>query len=193
MHWTDGYVAVERARTCAKPLLNDLSMWMLNIFDFGGDPCCLFDNWQQLLGFEIGWATPDVANDLCSKYGVKPEDCEIVMMRANGLTECHLHEQGASTFLVLGGGEGQRPPSGGTLLADYVSGKWDYTLEPVRHAAGECFDIPADKIHAFFADPGEQLTLIGFVRPKIKNGNGFDVVPFDYVKHIAPVSVRKRA
>jgi len=193
MHWTDGYVAAERVRTCAKPLLLDLSSVILNIADFGGNPRCLFDNWQQLLGFEIGWIERDYAAKLCRSYHVDPDECEIVMMCAHDLTECHLHERGASSFLVLGKGYGFPEPLGGTLFADYIEGKRDYTLEPVRRANRENFDVPAGKIHAFFADPDQHLTLIGFVRPKIKAESGFDVVPFDYVSRFAPVKVRMRA
>ena len=194
MHWTDGLVAAEHARTCAEPLLHSLSSWMLNVYDISGkDPRNhFFEHWQQLLGFEIGWAKLDIASRECREYGVNPSDCEIVMMRASGLSECHLHEHGSSTLFVLGEGYGSPAPSGGILVADYIEGKRDYLLEPIRHKTGDIVEVPAGKIHAFFADPGGQLALIGFVRPRIKRGDEFDVVPFDYVSHIPSVRVRKR-
>lgn len=145
-------------------------------------PTRLFTDWQELLGFRIGWAKPALARKICGKYGFNPDECEIIMMQANGQTECHVHLDGATHFMVLGSEHGFAEPSGGILTAPYEDGRSEYELEERRQASGEIFDVPARTVHAFFADAENGLTAIGFVYPKIRRGeNQFDVIEFETV------------
>ena len=161
MHWTDGYVAAQ----CSRPLLRDLHGLLLDHAELGVEPRRLFTNWQELLGFEIGWAKPKVAAQLCGRYRVKPDECEIIMMRASGLTECHLHANGASTFFVLGRSTADHDQRGGTLIADYIKGKDDYLLEPVRHAVGGFFEGPPRQNHPIFPGPPGPLAPVRLFPP----------------------------
>lgn len=139
----------------------------------------LFQGWQQLLGFRIGWANPALARKVCAKHGVDPDQCEIIMMQANGTTECHVHMEGATRFMVLGTEHGFANPSGGILVAAYEDDKSEYELQEVRQGPGEVFDVPARTVHAFFANAGSELTAIGLVYPRVRRGeNEFDVVEF---------------
>lgn len=146
-----------------------------------GDGRKLFINWQHLLGFRIGWANEQLARELCVKYDLNPNECEIIMMQATGLTECHMHQRGSTVFMALGKQHGFADTRGGTLFGDFKEGQEEFQLVPEHAQAGETFEVSAGKIHAFFAEPGGELTLIGLVMPRIKQGNEFDVVPFKYV------------
>ena len=150
----------------------------------------LFEGWRELLGFRIGWAKLEVALALCAHHGMNTDDCEIIMMQAMGITECHLHATGKTTFLALGKEHGFADPRGGTLFGEFREGRKEFTLVPERAKAGEMFEVGAGRIHAFFADQGGELTLIGVVTPKIKQEDRFDVVPFEYVRQ-DPYVVRR--
>ena len=149
----------------------------------------LFTDWQSLLGFNIGWVLHRLFEKLCGDHGIDRGNSEIIMMRAAGLTECHLHRTGASTFMVLGPQQGMPRPEGGTYLGDHDQSKIEQKLEFHRHKVGDIFSVPAGTIHAFAADPGGSLTLIGVVSPKIRRSNEFDVVPFDYIDRSDPTRV----
>mgnify|MGYP001571339453 FL=1 len=153
----------------------------------------LFTGWQSLLGFKIGWALPAQVKKLYIDFYIDPKNSEVIMMQATGLTECHMHKTGATTFMVLGREHGIAPPSGGTFMGDFDPTSYEQKLELIRHRSGEVFTVPAGKIHAFAADLGGSLTLIGIVNPKIRTGNEFDVVPFDYVSQSDPSRVRLKA
>ena len=153
-------------------------------------PHRLFTGWQSLLGFKIGWALPSLVEKLHLDHGIDPASSEVIMMQANDLTECHLHQTGASTFLVLGEQHGVPDPKGGTYLADQDHNRGEQVLTLHPHMTGEIFTVSAGRIHAFMAEPGGSLSLIGIVSPKIRTGNEFDVVPYDYVDPSDPTRVR---
>lgn len=136
----------------------------------------LFTGWQSLLGFKIGWALPAQVKKLYIDFYIDPKNSEVIMMQATGLTECHMHKTGATTF-----------------MSDFDPTSYEQKLELICHRSGEVFTVPAGKIHAFAADLGGSLTLIGIVNPKIRTGNEFDVVPFDYVSQSDPSRVRLKA
>jgi hypothetical protein len=132
----------------------------------------------DLLGSRIGWVEGELFRELCVRYGIS-EECEVVMVQISALTECHLHRVGASTFMVLG----KRDviiPKAEILLGDYSPGETDFSLVRLPAVGGKVFEIPAGKIHAFVASE-PALTLIGVVNPRIRNGDEFDIVPFEYL------------
>ncbi len=156
-------------------------------------PELLFTDWQSLLGFKIGWLQPTLAKRLSGDYQIDLNSSEIIMMQATGLTECHQHTIGVTTFMVLGPEQGFSEPKGGTYLGDFDPLSAEQDLQLNRHRTGEIFTVPAGKIHAFAADPGGSLTLIGIVQPKIRTGDEFDVVPFKYLDPSNPTRVRLAA
>ncbi|MBI2355796.1 MAG: hypothetical protein HYV13_01140 [Candidatus Doudnabacteria bacterium] len=120
--------------------------------------------------------------------GLPPEDCELVLMRARGRTDVHAHLRGHSTFLVLGLKHGFPEPDGGVELGLQPVGVLEATpMHEEPHVAGEVFDVESCEIHAFYADPGKELFVVGFVHPRIRQGDGFDVV--DYVRDAADPSM----
>lgn len=158
-------------------------------------PTRLFTDWQRLLGFDIGWLRPRLADELCHRHGFAPEECEVILMQAHGRTDCHVHERGTATFLVLGREHGFADPCGGVLLADYSAGQNEYVLRPHYQEGGELLTVPAGKVHAFFADPGSEFNALAFVQPRIRAGDAFDAVEFQYVEPIAaggPITVMVR-
>jgi hypothetical protein len=114
------------------------------------------------------------------------------MMQATAHTECHLHERGASTFLALGTEHGFSDPSGGTFLGHEVSDTSAVPLQATYQKSNEILDIGAGVVHAFFADPGTTLTLIGLVTPRIRHNDRFDVVAFDLITAGDVTEARRR-
>ncbi|MGV3346969.1 hypothetical protein ACGVWS_14940 [Enterobacteriaceae bacterium LUAb1] len=146
------------------------------------DGKALFTNWRDLLGFRIGWLEPELASQFCAENKLDADNCEIIMMQATGLTECHVHKMGSTTFMALGEKHGFNDPQGGTLFGDYQQGEQEFQLTPERAESGEVFTVDAGKIHAFFADQGGELTAIGIVSPKIRKGEDeFDAVNFRFI------------
>ena len=92
---------------------------------------------RQLLGFKIGWMLPEFFGDICRGNGLQAGNCELILMEANGLTECHMHTQGGATFFPLGDIHGFPNPGGGTLVADYKPGFDTYELEKLPANPGE--------------------------------------------------------
>ncbi|MGC6031565.1 hypothetical protein [Enterobacter kobei] len=142
----------------------------------------LFTNWRQLLGFQIGWLEPTLAERFCLENDLDTSNCEIIMMQATGRTECHAHQVGSTVFMALGSVHGFRDPQGGTLFGDYLPGEKTFSLKPERASSGEMFTVEPGKIHAFFADSGGELTAIGIVSPKIMKGEDeFDAIKFKFI------------
>lgn len=166
--------------TQRKSALIATSVLIHNMQKSGTMPDDLFVNKRELLGFQIGWLRPDMHQKVCIASGINPEECEIVLMHADSKTKCHMHLNGASTFLILGEDHGLTEPKGGVLVADFVEGKKEYMLSDVPAFTGQIVEIPAKQIHSFYGDNG-RMSAIGFVYPKINTSKDeFDVVDFTF-------------
>lgn len=143
----------------------------------------MFCGHQQLLGFSLQFLKPDLLNKYCTKYGMNVDDTEIVLMQAEGMTECHMHQKGLSLFRTLGPAEKFLAPNGsGILTADYKSGQELFDLKQQPLKMGDFSVIEPNVIHAFYATEGSILTALGIVSPRIRKGhNDFDVVDFDFI------------
>lgn len=149
----------------------------------GHRPDDLFHQKRKLLGFEIGWLKPVHHKKICELAGINPDACEIVLMHAHSLTECHMHQKGASTFLVLGENHGMRNPNGGILTAQFIEGKKEYNLSDNKAFEGQILEVPSGQIHSFYANEPGGLSAIGFVYPKINTGKDeFDVIEFQFTE-----------
>lgn len=156
----------------------------------GGKPDDLFHNKRDLLGFQIGWLKPINHKKICELAGINPEKCEIVLMHAHSLTECHMHQKGGSTFLVLGETHGCKNPNGGILTATAEKGKTKYSLSDNKSFTGQLIKVPAGQIHAFYGNEQGGLSALGFVYPKINIGeNDFDVVEYQFIGNLNEVQI----
>lgn len=143
----------------------------------------LFQDTQKLLGFEISFLKEDHLKRYCDKHGLDAENTEIVLMQATGLTDCHLHTKGHSTFITLGNKHGfPEPGHSGLLSADYKEGVKEYELNAEQFGVDEISVVQPMQIHAFYASKGYTLTALGVVSPRIRHEQGsFDVVDCVYI------------
>jgi hypothetical protein len=149
-----------------------------------------FGEMNELLGFRIAWLKKELAEKLFYKFGLDSESCEVIVMQADGLTECHLHTAGEGIFLPLDESHGALNPDGGTLMGDYEESHNIFNLTMTGAIKGKFFTIPAGKIHAFKANKNAGLTLIAIVSPKIRKGEDeFDVTPFRFLSKEEPFKV----
>ncbi|MFA6304352.1 MAG: hypothetical protein WCV73_02250 [Patescibacteria group bacterium] len=143
-------------------------------------PFSVLTDQQELLGFRIGWFKD--ADPLLIAAGYKPDQCELILMQADTMTDCHLHMKGATTFLFLGEEHGFKNPNGGTLMTNFQHGQEEFELIDHPAVAGQSLLVSAQVIHAFHAQETAGLTAIGLVHSKIRKGPGeFDVVDFNFI------------
>ncbi len=152
----------------------------------------LFTGWQSLLGFNIGWAQPSYVDMLSGLHALRSDTFEIVMLQVHGLSEAHVHERGAGYLMILGEEDGFQDPRGGVLSAYYSKDRDGYLLDREYYYAGQELVIEPDEIHAAFADPGTEMTAVGIVSPRIRNGDTFDIIHFDFISRNDPVLVTPR-
>lgn len=143
----------------------------------------LFQDTQKLLGFEISFLKDEHLKHYCDKHGLDPKNTEIVLMQATGLTDCHLHTKGHSTFITLGGKHGfPEPGNSGLLSAEYKEGVEEYELNAEHFGVDEISVVRPMQIHAFYASEGHTLTALGVVSPRIRHEKAsFDVVDYAYI------------
>lgn len=144
----------------------------------------LFQDRRALLGFDIQWLRNDLHDAYALRHGIDAADTEIVLIKVNGKTDCHLHEQGMGVFRTLGPDEGFDDPAGsGILLKTFQPGVADYDLNKVEFKPGGFTLIPPYEIHALYAQPGVEMAVLGVVNPRIKDkqdSQSFDVLEFEY-------------
>lgn len=143
----------------------------------------LFQDTQKLLGFEISFLKEKHLKRYCDKHGLQAKNTEVVLMQATGLTDCHLHTKGHSTFITLGKKHGfPDPGNSGLLSAEYEEGVQEYALSAEQFGVDEISVVRPNQIHAFYANKGHTLTALGVVSPRIRHAkNSFDVVDCVYV------------
>ena len=143
----------------------------------------LFQDTQKLLSFEISFLKENHLKRYCNKHGLDAKNTEIVLMQATGLTDCHLHTKGHSTFITLGSKHGFSEPGGsGLLSAEYKEGVKEYELSAENFGVDEISVVRPMQIHAFYATEGHTLTALGVVSPRIRYGqSSFDVVDCAYI------------
>jgi hypothetical protein len=143
----------------------------------------LFQDTQKLLSFEISFLKDSHLKRYCDKHGLDANDTEIILMQATGLTDCHLHTKGQSTFITLGSKHGfPEPGSSGLLSAEYKEDMEEYELSAEHFGVDEISVVRPMQIHAFYAEEGHTLTALGVVSPRIRHGqSSFDVVDCVYI------------
>lgn len=147
---------------------------------------------RELLGFKIGWMLPEFFADFCKGNCLPFEQCELILMEATGMTECHMHKLGGAMFMPLGSTHGFPDPKGGTLIGSYSGMGEGVTLTPYPARAGQVFRIEPGKVHAFYTEPGKSLSAIGLIYPKIRQNEEFDVVPFELIETAGVYTARER-
>lgn len=135
--------------------------------------------------------------DFFERHGIdfpKSAAHEIILICTTGVGKCYLPPYNVSTFMVLGPEHGVSAPSGGILTAEYdgCGGAKEYTLRQQRKGVNDIFQIPRREMRAFFADPGFQLTVIGFaIQHKEYKLSYANAQIFDYVlRELGRVDVR---
>jgi hypothetical protein len=151
----------------------------------------LFDDKQELLGFEIRWLKDDLHKEICTASGLDSEQTEIILMQAFDKTDCHLHSEGCSLFQTLGPDHGfPEPGKSGILSAMYKPDQTEFDLEMISFKENELSLVVPYQIHAFQAEKGKVLTALGIVSPRIRRSKSeFDVEDFDY---FSDTMVRKK-